>query len=253
MCHVTRRDNCPDNRGLAWTMWGHMTICCCCCICNRMKKGKSHKLLYDGIAWICQRGEMANFRMAHVVTEYSKNKKNKKSGKFPDLTATHNALRRSNKSHSEVITLPSPASHRTAGHCLLPVAIWLSLHKKEARKQKFLVFSLPTFGNLLPAVCCDKKLFFFSLDPGHFVVLFDHSKYFHRLLFTLHGIFEKKEQEKQSFVRLIIFRGKKTELSLFVFYCIYRVFGSSAFFANPFQVVFLKFVVLWNCFICSCI
>lgn len=32
--------------------------------------------------------------------------------------------------------------------------------KKEARKQKFLVFSLPTFGNLLPAVCCDKKFFF---------------------------------------------------------------------------------------------
>lgn len=158
---MTRRDNCLNNRGLAWIMWGHMTICCwcccCCCICNRMKKGKSHKLLYDGIVWICQRGEMANFRMAHVVTAYSKNKKKQKKGKVPRLDC-----------HTQCITGKQQKSFRSyysTISCLLDI-VFCQLPfgcrsiKKEARKQKFLVFSLPTFGNLLPAACCDKKFFF---------------------------------------------------------------------------------------------
>lgn len=49
-----------------------------------------------------------NGELSHSTCGHGVNKKKEKS--CPDSTATHNALRRSNKSHSEVITLPSPAS-----------------------------------------------------------------------------------------------------------------------------------------------
>lgn len=184
--------------------------------------------------------------MAHVVTEYSKNKKNKKSGKFPDLTATHNALRRSNKSHSEVITLPSPASSRTGRldivFCQLPFGCRSIKKRRENKSFQFLACQLLATCCLLFAVT---KSYFFSPQTR---VILSYSLTIPNIFIDFCLLYmeylKKKEQEKQSFVRLIIFRGKKTELSLFVFYRIYRVFGSSAYFANSFQVVFLKFVVL---------
>jgi len=65
--------------------------------------GKSHKLLYDGAgAMNLVREEKLSFGPAHVVTEGRK--------KINKRVATSRLPQGSNKSHFEVITLPTPTS-----------------------------------------------------------------------------------------------------------------------------------------------